>query len=93
MSFTPIPLEEFKEFDQQVILDIINGSDVKYAQRFFDRFSHVYLWVIQNELDADDYLYGLYQEEHVLTARRAILRFVEGDPLAEGDPTVPEWDV
>jgi hypothetical protein len=85
MSFTPISLEDFKAFDQQVILDIINGSDVKYAQRFFDRFSHIYLWVLDNEPDAQQYLNSLYSEEHVLTARRAIVRFVEGDPLADCD--------
>ena len=85
MSFIPIPLDEFKEFDQQVVIEIVGGSDIKYAQRFFDRFSHIYRWVLENEVDADDYLYQLYQEEHILTARQAILRFVEGDPLADCD--------
>ncbi len=80
-----IPLEEFKEFDQQVILDIMSGEDVKYAQRFFDRFSRIYSWVLQNEPDAQHFLDSLYQEEHVITARRAIVRFVEGDPLENCD--------
>lgn len=76
-----IPLEVFKQFDQEVIVEIMSGSDIKYAQRFFDRFSHVYAWVLVNEPDAQHFLNGLYQEEHILTARRAIVRFVEGDPL------------
>jgi hypothetical protein len=85
MSFEPIPLDIFKEFDQQVILDIMLGSDIKYAQRFFDRFSHIYIWVLDNDPDAQEYLNNLYNEEHILTARRAIVRFVEGDPLADCD--------
>jgi hypothetical protein len=85
MSFEPIPLDIFKEFDQQVILDIMSGSDIKYAQRFFDRFSHIYVWVLANEPDAQEFLNNLYHEEHILTARRAIVRFVEGDPLADCD--------
>jgi hypothetical protein len=85
MSFDPIPMDIFKEFDQQVVLDIMSGSDIKYAQRFFDRFSHIYIWVLTNEPDAQEYLNNLYREEHVLTARRAIVRFVEGDPLADCD--------
>jgi hypothetical protein len=76
-----IPLEVFKQFDQEVIVEIMSGSDIKYAQRFFDRFSHVYAWVLVNEPDAQNFLNDLYQEEHILTARRAIVRFVEGDPL------------
>jgi len=76
-----IPLEVFKQFDQEVIVEIMSGSDIKYAQRFFDRFSHVYRWVLDHEPDAQHFLNHLYQEEHILTARRAIVRFVEGDPL------------
>jgi hypothetical protein len=37
--------------------------------------------VLENEPDAQYFLDYLYQEEHILTARRAIVRFVEGDPL------------
>jgi hypothetical protein len=80
-DFIPIPKQVFKEFDQQVVLDIMMGSDIKYAQRFFDRFSEIYIWVLENEPNAQKYLNQLYQEEHILTARRAIVRFVEGDPL------------
>lgn len=78
-----IPLEVFKQFEQEVIVEIMSGSDIKYAQRFFDRFSHVYSWVLENEPDAQHFLNSLYQEEHILTARKAIVRFVEGDPLED----------
>ena len=88
VDFTPIPLDEFKAFDQQVILDIMNGSDVRYAQRFFDRFSHIYRWILENEVDADEYLYELYREEHIITARRKILKYVEGDPLEDSKATI-----
>lgn len=76
-----VPLAVFKQFDQEVIVEIMSGSDIKYAQRFFDRFSHIYAWVLENEPDGQWFLDWLYQEEHILTARRAIVRFVEGDPL------------
>ncbi len=80
-----VPLEVFKQFDQEVIVEIMSGSDIKYAQRFFDRFSHIYAWVLENEPDAQYFLDYLYQEEHIITARRAIVRFVEGDPLENCD--------
>lgn len=80
-DFVPIPEQVFKEFDQQVVVDIMMGSDIKYAQRFFDRFSEIYVWVLENEPDAQKYLNQLYQEEHIMTARRAVTRFVAGDPL------------
>lgn len=83
-----ISRKEFDEFDQKIMLDLLVGTEIRYAQRFFDKFSAVYRWILDNHPAGERYLANLYKELDPMEAREEILRYVEtGD--ANSNPTIP----
>lgn len=73
--------DQFKQFDQEIMLELITGVNVKYAQRFFDRFSAVYVHILKTEPLGQLILDQMYNEEDPYAARQLILEYIEQDPL------------
>lgn len=70
-----ISREEFELFDQEIMLELIQSTEVRYAQRFFDKFSGLYMQVLKERGQAA--LDHLYKQDDPYVTRELILEFVE----------------
>ena len=70
-----ISLEDFELFDQEIMLELIQSNEVRYAQRFFDKFSALYMEVLRERGQA--VLDHLYKQDDPYVTRELILEFVD----------------
>jgi hypothetical protein len=79
-SLEPVPYEQFKVFDQETMIELIAGSDMRYAQKFMDTFSRIYVYILNNHERGQEILDQMYAEDDPNRAREMILPYVESRP-------------
>ena len=75
-----ISLEDFELFDQEIMLELLQSNEVRYAQRFFDKFSALYMEVLRER--GQSALDHLYKQDDPYVTRELIMDFVNHDTQA-----------
>lgn len=80
MILEPVPYDEFKLFDQETMIQLISGEDIRYAQKFMDTFSRIYVYILHTQPRGQEILDQMYAEEDPNQAREMILPYVQPRP-------------
>lgn len=80
MILEPVPYEQFKLFDQETMIQLITGEDIRYAQKFMDTFSRIYVYILYTQPRGQEILDQMYAEDDPTRARDMIMPFVQPRP-------------